>query len=43
MISVTELRTGTTFLLDGQPHQVLEYKHSKIGRGTANILLLELK
>lgn len=37
MISVTELRTGTTFLLDGQPHQVLEYKHSKLGRGTANI------
>ncbi len=37
MISVTELRTGTTFLLDGQPHQILEYKHSKIGRGTANI------
>jgi elongation factor P len=37
MISVTELRAGTTFLLDGQPYLVLKYEHSKIGRGTANI------
>lgn len=37
MISVTELRVGITFKLDGQPYQVLEYKHSKIGRGKANI------
>ena len=37
MISVTELRAGTNFLLDGQPYQVVKYTHSKIGRGTANI------
>ncbi|KPJ70782.1 hypothetical protein AMJ51_00990 [Microgenomates bacterium DG_75] len=37
MISVTELRTGTTFKLDGHPHQVLEYKHTKLARGTANV------
>jgi len=37
MISVTELRTGTTFLLDGQPYQVLNYKHTKLGRGSASI------
>ncbi len=37
MISVTELRSGTAFKLDGQPHLVLEYKHSKIARGTANV------
>lgn len=37
MISVTELRAGTAFKLDGQPHQVIEYKHTKIARGTANI------
>lgn len=39
MISVTELRVGITFKLDGQPYQVLEYRHSKIGRGKANIKL----
>lgn len=37
MISVNELKTGVTFKLDGQPHQVLEYKHTKLGRGTANV------
>lgn len=37
MISVTELRTGTTFKLDGQPYQVVSYKHTKLGRGAANI------
>ena len=37
MISVTELRAGTNFLLDSQPYQVVKYEHSKIGRGTANI------
>lgn len=37
MISVTELRTGTTFKLDGQPYQVVGYKHTKLGRGAANI------
>ena len=37
MISVTDLRAGTTFVLDNQPFQVIKYEHSKIGRGTANI------
>lgn len=37
MISVTELRAGRTFQIDGVPYQVIEYKHTKIGRGTANI------
>lgn len=37
MISVTELRAGTAFELDGAPYRVLEYKHTKMGRGTANI------
>ena len=37
MISVTELRSGTTFELEGQPHLVLEYKHTKLARGTANV------
>jgi len=37
MIPVTELKTGRFFKLDGQPYQVVEYKHTKLGRGTANI------
>ncbi|MCJ7792732.1 MAG: elongation factor P [Candidatus Marinimicrobia bacterium] len=37
MISVTELKSGTTFKLNGQPHVVLTYKHTKLGRGAANI------
>jgi len=37
MISVTELRAGKRFLIDGQPWEVLEYKHVKMGRGNANI------
>jgi len=37
MISVTELRAGRTFQVDGVPYQVIEYKHTKMGRGTANI------
>lgn len=37
MISVTELRQGKTFEEDGQPYIVLEYIHTKMGRGTANI------
>ena len=37
MISVTDLRAGTVFQLDGRPLLVLEYKHTKMGRGTANI------
>jgi elongation factor P len=37
MISVTELRSGKTFRDGGRPFLVLDYKHSKLGRGKANI------
>jgi len=39
MISVTEMRAGRLFEENGEPYQVLEYKHTKMGRGTANIKL----
>ncbi|HSX08544.1 MAG TPA: elongation factor P [Candidatus Saccharimonadales bacterium] len=37
MISVTELRAGTTYQEDGQFFTVLSYEHIKMGRGSANI------
>lgn len=37
MISVTELRSGTTFEEDGVYFTVLSYEHIKMGRGSANI------
>lgn len=37
MISVTELRAGTTYEEDGQLLQVVAYEHIKMGRGSANI------
>lgn len=37
MISVTDLRAGTTFAENGQLLQVLSYEHIKMGRGSANI------
>lgn len=37
MIAVTELRNGAVFEQDGRLFLVLEYKHVKLGRGTANI------
>ena len=37
MISVTELRAEKAFQIDGIPYRVIEYKHTKMGRGTANI------
>src|SRR5579864_5512835 len=37
MISVTELRAGTTYEEDGQFFSVLSYEHIKMGRGSANI------
>lgn len=37
MISVTDLRSGTTFVEDGQFYIVLSYEHIKMGRGSANI------
>ncbi len=39
MISVTELRAGTFFKEEGIIFEVLEYEHSKLGRGTGNIKL----
>lgn len=37
MISVTELRAGTTYIEEGQYLMVLSYDHIKMGRGSANI------
>lgn len=37
MISVTDLRSGTTYEEDGSLLQVLSYEHIKMGRGSANI------
>ena len=39
MIPVTEMRAGRLFEENGEPYQVLDYKHTKMGRGTANIKL----
>ncbi len=37
MISVTDLRAGTTYEENGQLLQVISYEHIKMGRGSANI------
>lgn len=37
MIPVTDLRAGRAFEVDGVPYVVIKYKHTKMGRGTANI------
>ena len=37
MIDVNELRSGVTFILDGDLYKVLEYSHHKPGRGKATI------
>lgn len=37
MISVTDLRAGTTFEDQRQIFQVLSYEHIKMGRGSANV------
>lgn len=37
MISVTELRAGTTYQEDGHYFIVISYEHIKMGRGSANI------
>ena len=39
MIPVTEMRVGRLFEENGEPYQVLDYKHTKMGRGTASIKL----
>lgn len=35
MIGITELKTGTVFEYEGQPWAILEYQHTKMGRGGA--------
>lgn len=37
MISVNDLRNGTTFEEDGNIYKVLTFEHTKMGRGSANI------
>jgi len=37
MVNATDLKTGTTFLLEEEPFQVVKYEHQKIGRGGANV------
>jgi elongation factor P len=37
MISVTQLRQGVAFLLDKDPHKVLSYSHTHMGRGGGTI------
>ncbi|MBI4059322.1 elongation factor P [Candidatus Microgenomates bacterium] len=37
MISVTDLRAGTAFQMDGNPYVVLRYSHTKLGRGGATV------
>jgi elongation factor P len=37
MISATDLRKGVAFELDGDLYRVLDYQHSYIGRGSANV------
>lgn len=39
MISATQLKNGTTFLLNGKPFIVKKYEHQKIGRGGATVKL----
>jgi elongation factor P len=36
-ISVTDLKNGVVFMQDGNPWQVIEYAHVKVGRGSATI------
>jgi elongation factor P len=37
MITANDLRRGTTFEMDGELYRVVEYQHSFIGRGSANV------
>jgi elongation factor P len=42
MLGITDLKTGTTIDMDGDPVVVLDYQHSKMGRGGA-VLRTKLK
>jgi elongation factor P len=35
MLGMTDLKTGVIITIDGAPHQILKYQHSKMGRGGA--------
>lgn len=37
MLNVTDLRAGVAFQMEGVPYIVLQYTHTKMGRGTANV------
>ena len=39
MITATELKNSTFFLISGTPFQVVKYTHKKMGRGGANVKL----
>lgn len=39
MIEATQLKNGTTFLMDKKPYRVIKYEHQKIGRGGATVKL----
>ncbi len=39
MINTGELRKGLTIELEGQPFQILDYQHLKLGRGSAQVRL----
>lgn len=40
MIEATNLKNGTTFLMDGKPFKVIKYTHQKIGRGGGLVKLV---
>ncbi|MFA4931067.1 MAG: elongation factor P [Patescibacteria group bacterium] len=42
MYGITDLKNGTKFLLNGEPHEVLSYQHSKQARG-GGIMRTKLK
>jgi elongation factor P len=39
MIEATNLKAGTTFLMDGKPYKVVKYTHQKIARGGGTVKL----
>lgn len=42
MYSITDLKTGTKFILSGEPYQVLSYAQKKLGRG-GSIVKVKIK
>lgn len=40
MIEATNLKNGTSFLMDGKPFKVVKYTHQKIGRGGGLVKLV---